>query len=171
MFNTSNVQKFFFKNFTEATKQSFIQFYAKRLRAKKDCEKSVRVWSITTPSVEQRRRPAVGGSPCLALVARLAVELVRADQEVLAVTAVQLRERVPQPHHVHVLAKISTPKISTSMALRLVPDAQDCPTAKVAVTIGTAHDLSPTNVCWGWGQKRPEQCKDKEKNIGMNRKR
>ena len=29
------------------------------------------------------------------------------------------------------------------MALRFVPDAQDCPTAKVAVTIAIAPDLGP----------------------------
>lgn len=64
------------------------------------------------PLVEQRHRPVVGDheeEACVQLVAgvvvRHAVELVGADQQVLAFTAVQLRERVPQPHHVHILYK------------------------------------------------------------------
>ena len=95
------------------------------------------------PLVEQRRRAAVGGheeeEARIQLVADVVARLTVEDQdEVLAIAVVQLRERVPQPHNVHVFAKIST-----SMALRFVADAQDCPTAKVAVTIGTAPDLGP----------------------------
>lgn len=62
------------------------------------------------PLVEQRHRPVVGGHEeearvelVAGVVVRHAVELVGADQEVLALTAVQLRERIPQPHHVHIL--------------------------------------------------------------------
>lgn len=68
------------------------------------------------PPVEQRHRPAVGGHEEEArvqlvadVVACHAVELVGADKEVLgAVDEVQPRERVPQPHHVHILAKSTT---------------------------------------------------------------
>jgi len=77
------------------------------------------------PLVEQRHRPVVRVHEeearvqlVAGVVVRHAVELVGADQQVLALTAVQLRERIPQPHHVHILYyRIKAPKINLSMLI------------------------------------------------------
>lgn len=67
------------------------------------------------PLVEQRRRAVVGGHEeeagvelVAGDVAGAAVELVGADQEILLLRPVlQPRQRVPQPHHIQILAYLT----------------------------------------------------------------